>query len=136
MLMLYIAAGQADNIKKMLEIPTGLLCSFSIGALFAVTYSVPSQLAADEEKKTGVTNSAMYFAIQGLFSGATTGIATGLVLTALKGSEGAASSAMGYMTLVSAAGALAALILTFMLPESIVKMGIKDKDLQVTSYEH
>ena len=43
---------------------------------------------------------------------------------------------MGYMTLVSAAGALAALILTFMLPESIVKMGIKDKDLQVTSYEH
>ena len=136
MLMLYIAAGQADNIKKMLEIPTGLLCSFSIGALFAVTYSVPSQLAADEEKKTGVTNSAMYFAIQGLFSGATTGIATGLVLTALKGSEGAASSAMGYMTLVSAAGALAALILTFMLPESIVKMGIKHKDLQVTSYEH
>ena len=115
-------------IKKALEIPAGLLCSLSIGALFAVAYSVPSQLAADEEKKTGVTNSAMYFAIQGLFSGVATGIATGLVLTALKGKEGDASSAISYMTLISAAGTFVALLFTFMLPKSIIKMGVKAKE--------
>lgn len=128
MAALYIIAGQADVIKKALEIPAGLLCSLSIGALFAVAYSVPSQLAADEEKKTGVTNSAMYFAIQGLFSGVATGIATGLVLTALKGKEGDASSAISYMTLISAAGTFVALLFTFILPKSIIKMGVKTKE--------
>ena len=111
------------TLKTVLSVTSGLVCSFAIGALFAVAYSVPSQLAADEEKKTGVSNSAMYFAVQGLFAGVATGIATGIVLTALKGGEDSHSDAIRYMTLICAAGVLISFALTFILPKSVTEMG-------------
>ena len=111
------------TLKTVLSVTTGLVSSFAIGALFAVAYSIPSQLAAEEEKKTGVANSAMYFAVQGLFAGIATGIATGVVLTALKGSEDAASGAIRYLTLISAIGTVISFLLTFILPKSLTRMG-------------
>ena len=111
------------TLKTVLSIISGLVCSLGIGALFAVAYSVPSQLAADEEKKTGVSNSAMYFAVQGLFAGVATGIGTGVVLTALKGSENSNSGAIKYMTLICAVAVMVSFALTFTLPKSIRRMG-------------
>lgn len=113
--------------KTVLSIVTGVISSFAIGALFSVAYSVPAQLAAEEEERTGVSNSAMYFAVQGLFSGVATGIGTGVVLTALKGTESADSGAIFYLTLICAAGTIAAAVLTFFLPRSILSMGAKSK---------
>jgi len=112
--------------KTILSIVTGLISSFAIGALFSVAYSIPSQLAAEEEEKTGVANSAMYFAVQGLFAGVATGIATGIVLVALKGREGDNSDAIKYMTAISALGTLAALALTCCLPRSLLTLGQKE----------
>ncbi|MBR6406413.1 MAG: MFS transporter [Lachnospiraceae bacterium] len=111
------------TLKTVLSIVAGLLSSFAIGSLFAVAYSVPAELAAEEEKKTGISNSAMYFAVQGLFSGVAAGIGTGVVLTALKGKEGQNSGAIVYMTLISAIAMLVGFLLTYILPRSIVKMG-------------
>ena len=111
------------SLKTALSVTTGLVSSLAIGALFAVAYSVPSQLAADEEEKTGVSNSAMYFAVQGLFSGVATGIGANTVLTALKGSEDANSGAIRYMTLICALGTLISFALTFVLPKSITGLG-------------
>ena len=111
------------SLKTALSVTTGLVSSLAIGALFAVAYSVPSQLAADEEEKTGVSNSAMYFAVQGLFSGVATGIGANTVLTALKGSEDANSDAIRYMTLICALGTLISFALTFVLPKSITGLG-------------
>lgn len=116
--------------KTVLSVVGGLLASFAIGALFAVAYSVPAQLAADEEKKTGISNSAMYFAVQGLFSGIASGIGANVVLNALKGTEESGSNAIIYMTLVSAAGTAAAFALSFLLPRSVSMMGKKDRDVQ------
>ena len=113
--------------KTVLSIVTGLISSLAIGALFAVAYSVPSQLAAEEEEKTGVSNSAMYFAVQGLFAGVATGLGTGVVLTALKGSESAASGAIRYMTLIAAGGTLLSFALTYTLPKSIAGLGKAEK---------
>ncbi len=110
-------------VKTVLSVATGLLSSLSIGALFAVAYSVPAQLAADEEKATGVSHSAMYFAVQGLFSGVATGIGTGIVLVALKGSEESSSGAIRFMTLISAIGVLLAFFLTFTLKKSLLNLG-------------
>ena len=62
----------------------GIFISFSIGAFFSITYSVPSNIAELEFKRTGKTVSAMYFAVQGIFEGVAAGIATGIILTALK----------------------------------------------------
>lgn len=62
----------------------GIFISFSIGAFFSITYSVPSNIAELEYKRTGRTVSAMYFAVQGVFEGVAAGIATGVILVALK----------------------------------------------------
>lgn len=62
----------------------GIFISFSIGAFFSITYSVPSNIAELEYQRTGKTVSAMYFAVQGIFEGIAAGIATGIILTALK----------------------------------------------------
>ena len=124
--MFLVGRMQAGQMKTIMSVVTGLISSFAIGALFSVSYSVPSQLAAEEEDKTGVANSAMYFAVQGLFQGVATGIATGIVLTALKGTESAKSDAIVWMTVIAAAGTFIAFLLTWLLPKSLLKMGKKD----------
>ncbi|MGM9684272.1 MAG: hypothetical protein ACI3XQ_11810, partial [Eubacteriales bacterium] len=116
------------TVRTVLSIVTGLICSFAVGSMFAVAYSVPSQLAAEEEKRTGISNSAMYFAVQGLFSGVATGIGTGLVPTALKGTEDNPSDGMRYLTLIAGIGSLVAFVLTAILPKSITSMGKEKKD--------
>ena len=125
----FIPAGGA---RTVLSVSAGILCSLAIGALFSVAYSVPSQLAADEEKKTGIANSAMYFAVQGLFSGVATAIGSYVVLNALKAAAGSVSDTSSvnpiyFMTAVSAAGTLLSFVLTYMLPRSLVDMGKKHK---------
>ena len=105
-------------LKNILAVLGGLFCSFSVGAIFSIAYSIPSQLAADDEKKTGISHSAMYFAIQGLFSGIASGLATGVVLTVLKKTE-----SITFMTLISAVACIVAFGFTFILPQSIVNLG-------------
>lgn len=117
---------EAGSAKTILSIVSGLISSLAVGAMFAVAYAVPAQLAAEEEEKTGVGNSAMYFAVQGLFAGIASGIATGVVLTALKGSESNPTDAIKYMTLIAAVGCFAAYLLSHTLPQSVVKMGIEN----------
>ena len=121
----FLAAGP---VKTVLSIVTGLISSFAIGAIFASAYSVPSQLAAEEEARTGVSNSAMYFAVQGLFDGVAAGIGTGLVLTALKqASRGEGRGAIVYLTLISGLATLAATALSVILPKSVLDIGKEKK---------
>lgn len=123
--MFLVGRMDAGAVKDYLSIGTGFICSFAIGAIFSVSYSIPSQLAAEEQERNGVANSAMYFAIQGLFQGTATGIATGIVLNALKGTETSHSDAIVYMTAISAAATLIALLLTWMLPKHLMQLGKK-----------
>ncbi len=111
------------TIKLVLAIVGGLVCSFSIGSLFSVAYSVPSYLASKEEEKTGVSHSAMYFAVQGLFSGVFTGLATGLVLVLLK-----QTGHINVMTLISALGCLLAFGLIFILPKRVKTLGKENQN--------
>lgn len=118
----------ASTFKTVFGILTGLVSSFAVGAVFSVGYSIPAELAAQEEKRTGVSNAAMYFAVQGLFAGIASGIATGVVLTALKGSETHPTSAIKYMTFVAAAGCAVALALSWLLPKALMQLGKKNGD--------
>lgn len=116
--------------KTILSVVCGLICSMAVGSLFAVAYSVPSQLAAEEEARTGISNSAMYFAVQGLFSGVASGLATGVVLVALKEASEpnkVGGQAMSYMTLVCALAMFVAFAGTYILPKSLAMMGKKDQ---------
>ena len=118
--MYFIGQMPSGTPKFVCSIVGGVIASFSIGSLFSVAYSVPAQLAADEEKRTGISNSAMYFAVQGLFSGVASGIGGTAVLTLLK-----AKDLVPYMTLVCAAGMIVALALSFFLPKSVKMLGKK-----------
>lgn len=114
-------------LKTALAVLSGIICAFAVGAIFASAYSVPSQLAAEEEKKTGVSNSAMYFAVQGLFDGVASGIGSGLVLTALKqGSVGTEPGAIVFLTLIAGLATLAAAFMTYILPKSVLNIGKKE----------
>jgi GPH family glycoside/pentoside/hexuronide:cation symporter len=123
----FVGAGTA---KLVLSIITGLISSFAIGAMFAVAYSIPSQLAAEEEQKNGVSNSAMYFAVQGLFAGVASGIGSGIVLTAFKKGSEKGGSAMIFLTVISAAGALVSFALTFILPKTMIYLGKVEKKIK------
>ena len=104
--------------KSILAIITGLISSFGIGAMFSVAYSVPAELAAEDEKRTGVSNAAMYFAVQGLFSGVASGIGSYVILTALKNTWH-----VEWMTPICAIAVMIAFVLSFTLPKSVSMMG-------------
>lgn len=79
-----ITPEKMETILTMVAILGGLFVSFSIGAFFSVTYTVPSHLAAVEMKRSGKTVASMYFAVQGIFEGVASGIASGFILVNLK----------------------------------------------------
>jgi MFS family permease len=111
----YLPAG---TLRTLLGVLSGIVCSFAVGALFSVAYSIPSQLASEDEKRTGISHSAMYFAVQGLFAGVASGLGTYVVLTILK-----TNNVVELLTLISAIGCLVAFALTYILPKSIVELG-------------
>lgn len=109
----------------------GLIVSLSIGAFFSVTYTVPSQLAAQRKAQTGEeSTSTMFFAVQGLFEGISAGIASGIVLVFLK-----EHSLISYMTLIVAVSCMLACFLSKLLPKSVNMLG-KETKSEIKEYEH
>lgn len=85
MLLCYALSGViSPTVLNVIAIAGGVFVSFSLGAFFSITYSVPTNLAARELELNGNGVSGMYFAVQGLFEGVAAGIATGPILTLLK----------------------------------------------------
>lgn len=98
-------------------ISCSLIVSFSIGAFFSVTYTVPSQRAA-ARKENSETASSMYFAIQGLFEGASAGLASGVLLVFLK-----QNGYISLLTVIVAVACMMAFVMSFFLPKSITQIG-------------
>jgi hypothetical protein len=98
----------------------GVIVSFAIGAFFSVTYTVPAHLAAEENRKSGICASSMYFAVQGLFEGIAAGFATGIILVFLKQND-----LISIMTILVAVFCMLAFVLAFFLPKSIAQLGAK-----------
>lgn len=112
-----------DQLKFPYAIFCSLIASFSIGSFFSVTYTVPSQCAANRIGN-GDTASSMYFAVQGLFEGAASGLASGVILVFLKQYQGGAL--VPYLTLIVSFCCMAAFFLSFLLPQSISQIGKKE----------
>ena len=114
---------EAGTLKTVLGIVSGLVASFSVGAMFAVAYSIPSKLAADDEKETGISHGAMYFAVQGLFAGIASGIGGGAVLTVLKSNTLFGKPGTYYITFIAAVACMISFILVFILPKTLRELG-------------
>ena len=108
------------SIQTVYAIICGVMVSFSIGAFFAVTYSIPSHRAA-LRKKENTAASSMYFAIQGLFEAASAGLGGSAILVLLKKTGG-----VKFTTAVVAVLCMTAFGLSFLLPKSITKIGLTD----------
>jgi MFS family permease len=106
-----------EGILLPYAIVCSLIVSFAIGAFFSVTYTVPSQRAA-VRKRESETASSMYFAVQGLFEGASAGLATYGILVLLKQTD-----TVQYLTLIVAAACMLAFFLSFFLPKAISGIG-------------
>lgn len=98
-----------------------LIVSLSIGAFFSVSYTVPSQCAALRKEVTQNTSS-MYFAIQGMFEGASASLASGPILVFFKEHD---TAFMPYLTFAVAGLCMAAFVMTFFLPKGITTIGKK-----------
>ena len=107
-----------DTLRFVVGCFAALICSFSIGSFFSIGYVVPSGLAVREKEKTGISHPAMYFAVQGLVGGVSTGISTGLIWVSLKNSGNT-----WMMGIVVATSCLLSLLFTKFLPESLNNIG-------------
>lgn len=98
-----------------------IIVSFAIGSFFSVTYTVPSYRAS-LRKADGESASSMYFAIQGLFEGASAGLSSGVLLVFLK-----QNGLVSYTTLIVAALCMTAFTFSFFLPKTITSIGKIEK---------
>ena len=117
--------------RTPLAIACALIVSFSIGAFFSITYTVPAQLASEENEKSNVCASSMYFAVQGLFEAISAALATQAILTGIRTlftPEGAEMGAlMKFFPFFVAGFCMIAFVMAFFLPKSMAYIGKKDK---------
>jgi Na+/melibiose symporter-like transporter len=111
--------GQINYLPIILiAIGSALFASIAIGSFFSVNYMIPSQLADDEKKRTGVSNPAMYFAVQGLAGGLSSGIAIGLLWNNLRDNN--LSYTMPVFVILFC---IIAIAVSFILPKSLSNLG-------------
>ena len=114
-----VRAGRlAPIVLTLIAVFGGIFVSFSLGAFFSITYTVPTHLAQRELERSGNSVASMYFAVQGVFEGLAAGIATGPVLTLLKDKD--VISLLPVVVIVCCA---IAFILSLRFPEEIRNMG-------------
>jgi MFS family permease len=125
MLVMYFCNVNSPNMSKpaltAVAILGGVFVSFAIGAFFSVTYTVPSHLAKREREEKGISVASMYFAVQGLFEGVSAGLATGVMLTALKSEDMIGN--ISFLPLIVAAACMIAFGMSFAFPKVISHMG-------------
>ena len=118
--------------KKALQTPIAICCgiiaSFAIGAFFSFSYTIPSELAAVENARTGICASSMYFAVEGLFEGISAGLASGPILVFIKQRDIAS-----YIPLFVTAACMTAFFMAFFLSKTIAGFGKEKKVSEVSA---
>lgn len=125
MMVMYFCNINSHNMTKAaltaVAMVGGVFVSFAIGAFFSVTYTVPTHLAQREREEKGHSVASMYFAVQGLFEGVSAGLATGVMLTALKSEDMIGN--ISYLPIIVAAACMTAFRMSFAFPKVIAHMG-------------
>ena len=126
MIIMFVCTKLSDSLSPfkltLIAIFGGILVSFAIGAFFSVTYTVPSHIAQRENETSGKSIASMIFAVQGLFEGVASGIATGFILVTLKDFQ-----MISILPLIVALCCMMAFGFSFVFPKTIAFMG-KDKE--------
>lgn len=121
--------------QMLFAIGCALIVSFAIGAFFSITYTVPSQLASEENLKGEVCASSMYFSIQGLFEAISASLATQVILVGIRYSFGGnadtetSGELMKFFPLFVSGFCMIAFIMAFFLPKTMAFMGKENKSI-------
>ncbi len=117
------------NVRFVIGCIGSFIGSFGIGTFFSVMYLIPSQIAADEVKRTGKSHPSMYFATQGLCTAIFGALATGVVWINLKTVSTEDQPYLGtHVALYVVIGVcVLAIGLAFLLPKYLSNFGKTDK---------
>jgi len=122
MLMMFACPHLPEKLMLPYAMLCGVITSFGIGSFFSVIYIIPSQLAADENARSGICASSMYFAVQGIFEAVAAGFASGPLLVFLK-----QHGLIQYTTGVVALVCMTAFVRAFFMPRSSATIGKEKK---------
>ena len=122
MLMMFACPHLPEKLMLPYAMLCGVITSFGIGSFFSVIYIIPSQLASDENARSGICASSMYFAVQGIFEAVAAGFASGPLLVFLK-----QHGLIQYTTGVVALMCMTAFVLASFMPRSIATIGKEKK---------
>lgn len=110
-----------DTLRLAVAALGGVLSAFGTGCFFSINYTIPSTIADNERKETKISHPAMYFAIQGLFSGVATAISTGLVWVNLKNVGG--GQFIWLMPIIVIIGGLVSMYMTRFMGKDVSEIG-------------
>ena len=71
-------------VRMILGAAGGTISSYGIGAFFSAPTAMPTQISAEEKKRTGKSHPSMYFAVQGIVNSLVAAIGPGLIWVNLR----------------------------------------------------
>ena len=126
MIVMLICNLNSDNMTQLaltlVAVLGGIFVSFAIGTFFSITYTVPTYLAQREYERSGKSVATMFFAVQGVFEGIASGIATGPILVSLKD-----RNVIFLLPIIVAACCMIAFFMSFGFSRDVALMG-KEKE--------
>ena len=131
MIIMYICNVMSGSMTEteltLVALGGGIFVSFALGSFFSLTYTVPIFLAKKEADEKGVDVASMYFAVQGLFEGVAAGVATGLILVALKNYQ-----VISWLPIIVAVCCAIAFVMSFAFHKDLAQMGKEVKEDKVS----
>ena len=116
-------------VRLMLGATGGVISSYGVGAFFSAPTAMPTQIAAEEKKRTGRSHPSMYFAVQGIVNSLVAAIGPSLIWVNLRdvsvnGNDLFGAHAMTYLVIIFCVLAIFACKL---LPKEYDELGRKQK---------
>ena len=113
--------------RMILAAAGGTVSSYGIGAFFSAPTAMPTQIAADQKRTTGVSHPSMYFALQGIVNSIVGALGTGLIWPNLRnvsigGNDLAGAHSMTYLVIICC---IAAIFACKKLPKEYDQLGLK-----------
>ena len=117
-------------VRLALGATGGVICSYGMGAFFSAPTAMPTQIAADEKKRTGKSHPSMYFAVQGIVNSLVGAIGPGLIWVnlrnvSLNGNDLFGTHAMTYIVIIFC---VLAILACNLLPKEYDQLGKKVKE--------
>ena len=127
MCLAYVKWFPSTMVRMILGATGGVISSYGIGAFFSAPTAMPTQIAAEEKKRTGRSHPSMYFAVQGIVNSLVGAIGPGLIWVNLRnvsvgGNDLFGTHAMTYIVMIFC---VLAILACKLLPKEYDQLGRK-----------